>query len=449
MVHILLGLLHPAYWIQCVSAAVFSYMVLDATKDDRERPVRIAGKIVFLMLMFMAIHLLLSALTLTFRFLAGVGTWLAYMGGVLIYTLVIPDYDNNARMVYAAAASSIIITVFELGATLGGIVSNFVPGFDSLIIKAVGCLVLLISGGAMSRHRVFRYYISPHAAQLNLIACTVSAVCVMVYDLCLVNVYHMQFELGLTSIMSVVLLALFVVDMVCYHMTYHLSREYANVMKLTAENHMNKSAQSLMAVTEENLAELHKIRHDILNQYAYMQAMLASGDVEGLRAYFEELTSTFTEPVANIVDCGNHTMNLIFHMEGTKARKSGIVMDIKAATPHKLPFSDLDLVKLYSNVLDNAIEACVAEKHRAPHISVTVNVVGEYLFTKIKNPTLKGNTFLESGMSTTKEDSRIHGKGMSIVRGIVQKYDGSIRYAIENGEFIVEFMLCLRVTSNE
>lgn len=439
----------PAYWIQCVSAALFSYLVLDRSKKDQDRPVRAAGKILLLMVLFFSIHIGLSVLTLTYRFLAGVGTWLAYMGGVVIYTAFVVKYDIKAKMVNSAAASSLIITVFELGAVFGGVVSILVPGFNSLVIKAVGSLLLLAVGLFMRKHRISDYSVSPHAAQLNLVACTVSAICVMVYDLCLVNVFHMRWDPGVSGLMSVVLLALAIIDTVCYFMTYHLSREHTSVIKLNAESQMNKAAQSLMTLTEENLLEISKVRHDIQNQYAYMRAMLDSGDIDGLRNYFDELTSTFAEPLGKVEDYGNHAMNLIFHMEASKARKSGVTLDVKAATPHKLPFSELDLVKLYTNLIDNALEACVAEEHRDPTIHVTVNVVGEYLFTQIRNPTLKKTGFLDAGMPTTKADTRSHGKGMSIVRGIVRKYDGSIRYVIEDGEFVVEFMLCLKEIEHE
>lgn len=439
-------LMHPSYWIQCICAAVFTYLVLDGSREDCGKPVRIAGKLLLLIMLFLSIHVGLSILTLTYRFLAGVGTWLAYMGGVVIYSWVIPPYDARVKAVNAAAASSIIITIFELGAVLGGFISLFYPGFDSLITKTAGSILLLVAGWIMGQFRVSRYDVSPHAAQLNLVACTVSAVCVMVYDLCLVNVYHMTWEPGVTGLMSVILLALLIVDTVCYSMTYHLSREYTNVINLTAENQMNKSAESLLAVTAENLSEIHKIRHDIQNQYTYMRTMLDSGDVEGLRDYFDELTSTFAAPLGAMEDYGNRAMNLIFHMESTKARNLGVEMQVKAVMPHELPFSDLDMVKLYTNVIDNAIEACVGEKRNGASISVVVNVMGEYLFTRIKNPTYKTASFLKCGITTTKGDTRVHGKGMSIVRAIVQKYDGSIRYAIEDGEFIVEFMLCLKET---
>ena len=443
------SLMDPAYWIQCISAAVFSYMVLDHSRDNGTNPAREAGKVLLLVLLFLSIHVGLSVLTLKYRFLAGVGTWMAYMGGVLIYAMMVSKYDARVKMVNAAAASSIIITVFELGAVLGGFISMMIHGFNSIITKAAGCMILLALGWFMRKNPVSRYDVSPHAAQLNLVACTVSAICVMVYDLCLVNVFGMRWDPGVTGLMSVILLALVVIDTVCYFMTYHLSREYTKVIHLTAENQMNKSAESLMAVTEENLAEIHKIRHDIQNQYAYMRTMLNSGDVEGLHSYFDELTSTFAAPLGSMEDYGNHTMNLIFHMENTKARNAGVTMEIKAMMPHRMPFRERDLVKLYTNVIDNAIEACVAEQRDGAVISVTVNVVGQYLFTRIQNPTNKKASFLESGVKTTKGDTRVHGKGMSIVRGIIQQYGGSIRYAIENGAFIVEFMLCLEEALDE
>ena len=443
------SLYDPAYWIQCISAAVFSYTVLDYESETQKKPVLALGKVLLLMLLFLAIHLILSALAISYRFLAGVGTWLAYMGGVRLYSMIFLRKGTNAKNSGTDAASSIIITVIELGAVLGRFLELMIPGFDSVYAKIAACLLLLGAGWVMGKYRINRYYVSPHAARLNSVACAVSAICVMVYDLCTVHIFRFGGDAGLTGLMSVVLLALFVMDIVCYFMTYHLSREHSRVITLTTENQMNKSAQSLMTLTEENLAEIHKLRHDIENQHVYMRAMLDSGDIDGLRNYFDELTSTFAEPLGEVMDCGNHPMNLIFHMETTKARKFGVTMDIKAATPHKLPFSELDLVNLYTNVIDNAIEACVAEAHQNPVVTVTVNVVGEYLFTQIKNPTIKRTSFLKAGLPTTKGDTRTHGKGMSIVRGIVQKYDGSIRYSIVDGKFIVEFMLCLKETTNE
>ena len=133
--------------------------------------------------------------------------------------------------------------------------------------------------------------------------------------------------------MSAILLALCVIDILVYLMTYHLCQEYTNVADLTAETQMNKSAASLMAVTSENLAELHKIQHDINNQYAYMRAMLDTGDLAGLKNYLDELSSTFSEPIVPLVDCGNHTLDLILNMETSRPGVRGHAGRERRATP--------------------------------------------------------------------------------------------------------------------
>ena len=428
-----------AYWAQCVCAAIFTYMLLGKRKDGWMTPVRL----LIVMGVFSAIHVVLSLLSAKFRYLAGIGTWLSYVGGVIFFALAFCRYEAKARVVSAAAALSIIITLFELGAVLGRFLEFRIPGFNSLYTKLAACALLSLTGWIMCRYRISRYYVSGPAMWLNMLSCVASSVSVMVYDFFSVHMFHGG-DPAVTALMSVVLFALFIIVAMCYFMSYHMSREYTMVMDLTAENQMNKSAESLMAVTEQNLEEFHKINHDIQNQYTYIRVLVEAGDHDGLCRYVEEMTSTFSEPLVSVLDCGNHVMNLIFNMVTTKARKMGVEMDIKAAPPHALPFSQLDLVKLYTNVLDNAMEACVAENIQTPVVTVGVSVVGEYLFTQIRNPTRKKRSFLDAGAVTTKGDGRVHGKGMSIVQGIVRKYGGSVRYDIRDGEFVVEFMLCLK-----
>ncbi len=450
---ILHTLLDLTYWVQCICGAVFAYLVLESPRKGRWLQEKAPLRILLLMAFFFGIHMSLSLLTLRFRFLAGVGTWLAYLGGVCLYAAIMLRYDVRARIVNGAAVSSIIITAFEFSAIFSRFLGQLIemPGIHhlGLAIQITVSLVLVVVGWHMGRRRIHRYYVSAHGALLNFAACAASAVCVMVYDLCAVHVFPRGGDSGINGMMSVILLALFVVDIVCYYMICHLCQEYTSRINLSAENQMNKSAAALMALTEENLAELHRIRHDIQNQYVYMRTLLNMGDLEGMKQYFEELTSTFAEPLGAVEDFGNHAMNLIFSMEKAKARKQSVELQIKAAVPHSMPFSDLDLVKLYTNLIDNAVEACAAEKAGVPEVAVNINVVGEYLFTQIKNPTVKSPGFLSGGVNTTKKDARDHGKGMGIVKGIIRKYDGSIRYTIQEGHFIVEFMLCLKEAENE
>lgn len=436
----------PAYWVQNLSAAVFIYIVMGFSLTDIRTVWRPIVKILFSVAAALTIHVGLSVLAFYNRAFAGVGTWLAYLGATALFAVVFCRYELNAKLVAAAFTFATIITTFELGATTGRVLEI---GFrvNSLITKLAANILIVLEGVMLTRHRVSKYYVSRHAALLTLFCSGSSAAAVIAYDLFAVHVFPRGGDIGTAGLMSIILAALYAINTACYLMIYRISREETHVLDLSAENQMNKSAQALMAVTEQNLTELHKIKHDSENQYAYMRALLESGDYDGLREYFDELTGTFAEPLVPIVDCGNHALNVIFQMEGAKAREAGVRLDVRAAPPHELPVSELDLVKLYTNVIDNAIEACVSENAEEPSVSVTVTPKGDYLYTRVENPTKKPESFLKNG-STTKADKRIHGKGMTIVSEIVRKNGGTIVNRIENGIFVTEFMLDIRGEEN-
>lgn len=438
-----------SYWLQNLCAAVFCWYIIGYKKKEQPHPMKFLLHVLFLSACFFAVHAILSVLAFQFHIFAGIGSWLSYVVGATLYGAFFSRDSQNVKLFNIAACISVVITLFELGAVLGRYLMMRIPGFIGFVMQVLSCICLLASGIIMGKYRIAKYDVSVHAARLNMLCCVVTSLCVIVFDIFAVHVFPRGGDEGILSLVSIMLFGLFVIIFTCYFLSYHLSREYTQVLDLTAENQMNKSATALMAVTETNFSEFRKIQHDLKNQYSYIRVLMDCGDYDGLREYVDEMTSTFSTPLVSALDCGNHILNLIFNMELTKARNYGITMDIKAAPPHDLPFSQLDLVKLYSNVLDNAIEACIAENTPNPVIEVTTGVAGEYLFTQIRNPTQKKASFLRDGMPTTKNNTRNHGKGISIVRSIIRKYSGSIQYSIHDGTFFVDFMLCLKEVSQD
>ena len=431
------------YWVQVVSAAVFTYLILSSRGEDREKPWRIAYKLAFLVAVFVAIFFGFSVLMAVYRPFAGVGAWVSYIVGVMLYALLFSRHERYARNVTAAICFSTIILVNEMGSVFGILLERAIPGITDSATKTSALLLLIPAMAFLRRHPLWKYYVSEPASFLGVFANTLSTMTVIVYDIVRINLFGPDETSESMMLMVVVMMTLYLINTVSYQMIFHLSREQTHVLDLQATTQMDKSAASLMAVTENNLNELHKINHDIQNQYAYMRMLLKSGSYEALGKYFDELTGTFSEPLVPFVECGNRVLDLIFNMENAKAQEAGITLDVKAATPHTLPFRELDLCNLYANLIDNAMEACIAEKTPDPIVHVTVNVRGDYLFTQVSNPTTKDKSFLEKGAHTTKENRRLHGKGMEIVRGIVKRYNGRYAARIDDGVYYAEFLLDL------
>ena len=444
MEEILRVLLEPSNLLKYACAAIFAWAVLGGLRLCRRRPFTALARLIVLFLFFQFLQIGLSLLTLRYRIFAGIGTWLSALIGVLLYTLLFCPFERDAAIVTAAFAYTTITLVIEFGAVLGRTIQMVVEGFDAAWVGYAANVLLLVMAVLIGRHPLRKYYVSVHAVWMNLIACAANTGVAVLFDIYAIHVFERGGNKEILSFVSITLFLLYWVNFTIYVMTFYLCREQARVLDLTTETQINKSAENLMAVTEANLEEYHKINHDIRNQHAYMLALIRKGDYEGLEKYFEELTGTFAESLAPVVDCGNHTLNVILNMELAKATQAGVRLDVKAAPPHELPYRDLDLCKLYTNLIDNSIEACVREKIENPTVKILITVNGDYLFTRIFNPTSQAPSSLEKNLRTSKADKRIHGKGRTIVRSIVKAGGGRIGERIEDGLYITEFMLDLR-----
>lgn len=101
---------------------------------------------------------------------------------------------------------------------------------------------------------------------------------------------------------------------------------------------------------------------------------------------------------------------------------------------------DVDLNMLLSNVLDNAIEYLNSHNLVDKYIDVNIIEHQNILIVSVKNPTYKSFKY-DSNMGTTKKDKLNHGYGLSIVKNIVNRYDGNVEFESSNNTFSVNILL--------
>ena len=121
----------------------------------------------------------------------------------------------------------------------------------------------------------------------------------------------------------------------------------------------------------------------------------------------------------------------------SEAEHRGILFDIETSAVFKLPLEDTDVCALMGNVLDNAIEACERMTSGERWISVYMKKQQGMFFIEVSNsidkiPVMKHGQFL-----TQKGDKELHGYGIKSIKRIVDKYDGTIAFQIEDKMFKV------------
>lgn len=170
--------------------------------------------------------------------------------------------------------------------------------------------------------------------------------------------------------------------------------------------------------------EISKFRHDWKNHMIVMQGLLEQGDVEEAKAYFDELSGK-TDMSKWKVATGNETLDMILAPKMLSMQEKGIDFDFEGCLNGISYMKPADLCIVFSNLIDNAIEATEQCKEKK-EIHVKVTHSEEYCMIVIFNSFNHKIVYTEGVLMTTKEDIKNHGIGLGNVKEILTKYSGNL-----------------------
>lgn len=180
-------------------------------------------------------------------------------------------------------------------------------------------------------------------------------------------------------------------------------------------------------------------RHDYRNHIQMMKVLAANGDMDGIRAYLDEL-DTDLNTVDTVVKTGNTMADAILNSKISLAQSKKIKTQVDAHIPVKLSMSELDLCVIIGNLFDNAIEASLMLPEEARMIRVYMDMKGTQLYISFTNFTATrkldkvGKLF-----KTTKGDG--HGFGLVRIDNIIERLDGYLSRNSEDGAFTTEILI--------
>lgn len=273
----------------------------------------------------------------------------------------------------------------------------------------------------------------------------------VVGDMGLMMLYFVESLWLLTSTRIVATLAIayfcmVAMEVLASYCLYQMCREQTEILNLQAEHQRLISEKETMITTQTRIEELRSIRHDLKNQYAYMQILLEEGRYQELEAYFHQISGVIPSPLSYI-DCGNQTVNTILNMEFGKAKRENIAISYQLVVPPVLPFTEGDLCAILANILDNSIEECCRMRDttgETPDIRLEIYPKQSYLLIVCSNATDRETLQRQAhGLRTTKKDDTLHGFGTRIISKTAERNNGCAQFRLENGRFICKVMLDL------
>ena len=180
-------------------------------------------------------------------------------------------------------------------------------------------------------------------------------------------------------------------------------------------------------------------RHDYRNHIQMMKVLAAIGDLEGLKAYLDEL-DTDLNTVDTLVKTGNAMADAILNSKISLAKSRGIPVQVDAHIPVKLKMSELDLCCILGNLFDNAIDASLALPEDQRLIRVYMDMKGSQLYISFTNFTAsKKLPKVGKRFRTTKGEG--HGFGLVRIDSIIERLDGYLSRNSEDGAFTTEILI--------
>lgn len=206
--------------------------------------------------------------------------------------------------------------------------------------------------------------------------------------------------------------------------------------QLAAENSMlaaqvdsqEKHYQDLTAQYES----IRRMRHDIANHFNAMESLMASGRNTEAKEYLQELNSTPIDSTLGM--CEHPVVDAFLHNKINAAKSSGVEIDAIIDLPANVPISNLDLIRIFGNMLDNALDACA--QCLSPKVSLSCSKAQGCLIVSTTSPISPSDNIKSRRIAGLEQDL-----GQRVLSDIATKYNGSLIFGENNGIRKTELIL--------
>lgn len=358
-------------------------------------------------------------------------------------------YRCKIRLVFLLAY--ILIVLMLIADCLTGItvasVFNGVTSFDQItdftVYRVIGNFASLLLRGVI----VFLVYKYRENIKLDYLPRNIFLYIIVLCALFLVVSSHIAFYLTVEE--SFPEIRKYLLLWICLTVMFFLSLFLLNKMNayyrrnqesavISIKNEMlEENIRNMQTANERNSVLIHDTRHHI----GIIDSLVQSGDYSELEKYVTRLNQE-QKAIPPRFQCEDKFIEAIINAELAKATDLGINMFCTIDYPPDTVISPTDINTILSNLIDNALEACVSAPQGERMVDVIIRPVYNHLSIKVQNTVRENPLITNPGLKSTKKSNHFHGLGIKSVKQVIAKYDGEISFSFDDGFFCCVITLC-------
>ncbi|HHQ5661761.1 MAG: ATP-binding protein [Clostridioides difficile] len=202
-----------------------------------------------------------------------------------------------------------------------------------------------------------------------------------------------------------------------------------NRLKSQAElikNKLDMQYAHYLSIQESHM-RVKKLYHDI-NNHIYCIDNLRNNSKE-INEYVNNLKDEI-KTFKYIYNTGNMILDIIINEKSEVCLKKGIKFTCSINFSKVNFVKPIDVSSIFSNILDNAIEACdkIVDENINKYIRIKGTITRSFFVLKCENSKLNQLTFNKNILLTNKMDKFVHGIGIQSIKSSLQKYNGELLF---------------------
>ena len=200
----------------------------------------------------------------------------------------------------------------------------------------------------------------------------------------------------------------------------------------------NELLQENYQTLESHFTQIAQMKHEMNHHLFAIRALFENGDNEQLAKYLSDIQNSFAEVKAPVV-CDNRIIQSVLSHASRMARRLDFEISFNISPLPNLSVPDADIVSLFMNLLNNALESCESIQDPSKRwIEVQIKTRKPYLYMSVINARQGAVIMDGERYISTKKDPIAHGHGMDIIQKTAEKHGGFVLFEHTEDTFSAE-----------
>lgn len=197
-----------------------------------------------------------------------------------------------------------------------------------------------------------------------------------------------------------------------YKKLYDNFNAATEVKMLEQEAHIQRE---YVEETKSRYEKTQSFRHDFKNHMLILRGIIEKGNLNEAISYLNKLDNV-TNELSFLCHTNNAILDILLSSKLSLAQQIGIKVKCSFELPEQCAIDVFDMCIVFSNALDNAINACkLIEDESKRYIDIMGSSQGDFLMMQMENSCLPS------------ESKNIdYGIGLSNVKGVMERYGGAL-----------------------